>query len=259
MSNRNPTDALDTPARPPQVVLRLSDDEIAGHAEIKSLMLAMSDGLRKICREQAERYWFDASAIDPAVRAWMADLLGRGEVTVKIAGRWPANIHESALLGIWLVDGPGRQGIELAAFPEMAAEAWTRGSLRLDLPAADGLPPGTMNILPVLAEIDHHLGAGDQIIEINLSLLPMTEVDLQVLGRVLGRGEVEICCRGYGSSRTTSCGAGRVWRVQHFNSEERLILDMVQVGGVPAAAQATLEDLADSAARLDELIAAYFA
>jgi hydrogenase-1 operon protein HyaF len=259
MSRPSVTDALIALALEPRPMPCLLDDlEGARHAEVKVLLLDMLDGLRRIGQGEIRRCWFDATPLDAEARSLLASMLGQGEVSVTVTGAAPAQIRESALQGLWMVDAPGRQGIELADLPEVVLRTVSSAGGRLDLPAVDALPAGAMNVLPVLAEIKHHMGIRGDSHEINLTLLPMTEVDLQLLETVLGHGDVEIWARGYGSCRITSCAAGQIWRIHYFNSEDRMILDLIQVGGVPVAARATEEDMTESAVRLDELIAAYF-
>ncbi|HXP96961.1 MAG TPA: hydrogenase expression/formation protein [Telmatospirillum sp.] len=259
MSRPSVTDALIALApqlRPTPCLL--DDIEGARHAEVKVLLLDMLDGLRRIGRGETRGCWFDATPLDPEARSLLSSMLGQGEVSVTVTGPQPVQIRESTLQGLWMVDGPGRQGIELADLPEVVLRTVASAGERLDLPAVDALPAGAMNVLPVLAEIKHHMGIAGDPHEINLTLLPMTEVDLQMLDSVLGQGAVEIWARGYGSCRIVSCAAGQVWRIHYFNSEDRMILDLIQVGGVPVAARATEEDMAESAVRLEELISAYF-
>jgi hydrogenase-1 operon protein HyaF len=259
MSRPSVTDALISLVQQPQAESRLLDDaEMVRYAALKPFLCDLQDGLLRIGRGEVERCWFDATSLDPDSRSLLATMLGKGEIDATIAGDKPVTIRESTLQGLWMVDGPGQQGIELADLPQSVRQASSAASAQLVLPAAAELPAGAMNVLPVLAEISHHMGGDGAEHEINLTLLPMTEVDLQVLERVLGLGPVEIWARGYGSCRILSCAARRVWRIQYFNSEERMILDMVQIGGVPVAARATEEDMAESADRLQELIAAYF-
>lgn len=64
--------------------------------------------------------------------------------------------------------------------------------------------------------------------------------------------------RGYGTCRVLSTGIRNVWSVQFFNAMDTVILDTLEVGGVPTVAIAANEDFEDSAERLQEMIEAYF-
>ena len=78
----------------------------------------------------------------------------------------------------------------------------------------------------------------------------------EVLDRRLGTGPVSILSRGYGNCRITATALSNVWWVQYFNSDEKLILNTLEVTAVPAAALAAQEDIEDSAARLEEVLEA---
>mgnify|MGYP000530306569 CR=1 FL=1 len=88
---------------------------------------------------------------------------------------------------------------------------------------------------------------------INLSLLPHSPEDLAYLDAALGKGEVTMLSRGYGNCRIESTAIADVWRVRYYNSQDALILDIIEVSAVPDVACAAPEDLADSAVRLQEV------
>ena len=93
---------------------------------------------------------------------------------------------------------------------------------------------------------------------ISLTLLPMTPEDLDLLVDRLGTGPVKIVSRGYGSCRVQATAVHNVWSVQFFNAMDAILLDTIEIGDVPAAAQAAVEDFRDSAVRLREIGEAYF-
>jgi hydrogenase-1 operon protein HyaF len=75
-----------------------------------------------------------------------------------------------------------------------------------------------------------------------------------VLERALPVGPVAMISRGFGNCRITSTCARDVWRVQYFNNMNTLILNTIEVVGVPEVALASAEDLVDSRERLAELV-----
>ncbi len=97
--------------------------------------------------------------------------------------------------------------------------------------------------------------AADPVV-INLTLLPQTEADLACLEARLGLGSVSILSRGYGNCRITATAIRDLWWVQYFNSDDRLILNTLELIEVPAAALAAQEDIDDSANRLAEILEA---
>ena len=197
-------------------------------------------------------------------RKLIADVLGEGEVAgvVALPDGSVAQIQESVLAGIWRVrletDG-AHEYIEVGAIPEIVKRAAT------DLTSCDlaigPAPEGAMNVLPVLAEIREHAlawrpGMRSQII--NFTLLPMSPVDMSFLQTSVGNGPIQLVSRGYGTCRVLATRIRNVWSVQFFNAMDTIILDTLEVGGVPTVALAADEDFEDSAERLQEIIEAYF-
>jgi len=194
----------------------------------------------------------------------VAYVLGEGEVggVVALPDGSLAQIQESVLAGIWRVrleTDASHEYLEIGTIPEIVRRA------AADLTAADfeigQVPEGAMNVLPVLAEIRERAqafrpGIRSQII--NFTLLPMSPVDMSFLQDTIGNGPIQLVSRGYGTCRVLSTGIRNVWSVQFFNAMDTIILDTLEVGGVPTVALAADEDFEDSAERLQEIIEAYF-
>jgi len=194
----------------------------------------------------------------------IADVLGEGEVggVVALPDGSLAQIQESVLAGIWRVrleTDATSEYLEIGSVPEIVRRA------AADLTAADfeigQVPEGAMNVLPVLAEIRERAlawrpGLRSQII--NFTLLPMSPVDMSFLQDTIRNGPIQLVSRGYGTCRVLSTGIRNVWSVQFFNAMDTIILDTLEVGGVPTVALAADEDFEDSAERLQEIIEAYF-
>ncbi|APO55811.1 hydrogenase expression/formation protein [Bradyrhizobium diazoefficiens] len=194
----------------------------------------------------------------------IADVLGEGEVAgvVALPDGSLTQIQESVLAGIWRVrleTDANHEYLEIGAVPEIVKRA------AADLTSADfeigQVPEGAMNVLPVLAEIRERAlawrpGIRSQII--NFTLLPMSPVDMSFLQDTIRNGPIQLVSRGYGTCRVLSTGIRNVWSVQFFNAMDTIILDTLEVGGVPTVALAADEDFEDSAERLKEIIEAYF-
>ncbi|NHN76960.1 hydrogenase expression/formation protein [Azotobacter chroococcum] len=192
----------------------------------------------------------------------LQQILGEGEVAIQVGGQRPVRIQETVLAGVWWVQlqvGLGEvvgQWLEVADIPALVrrrafAEArWPR--------LGATLPDDLLNAGPVLVEL---LGAAKQHAEhasatphvINLSLLPFSTEDQRFLAEQLGEGPVTVLSRGYGNCRIASTATPGIWRVQYFNSTDRLILDTLEVTAIPQAACAAQEDIDDSAERLREI------
>ncbi|WP_442868520.1 hydrogenase expression/formation protein [Bradyrhizobium sp. CCBAU 51627] len=216
-------------------------------------------------RSGAPTQLYDLAYLSEAERKLIDELLREGEVTgvVALPDGCLAQIRESVLAGIWRVrigTQPANEYVEVGGIPQIVRRAAT------DLTSADlviGTPPhGAMNVQPVLAEIRERARVwrcGMDAHIINLTLLPMSIIDLTFLQQSLGTGPVQLMLRGYGACRVQATGTRNVWSVQFFNSTDNIILDTLEIGGVPIVALAADEDLQDSAERLQEIIKAYFA
>lgn len=207
----------------------------------------------------------DLTGLDAADRELVNQVLGEGEVAAQLTGPTGVHAQESVFAGVWRVlhrmgDSIVRDTIEVGAFPRAIAEAARRdGQLLPPLPTE--LPPDTMNAPAVLEELRGHSGAwfrgmkaGAEAHVVNLSLLPLTPGDSMFFEQQLGRGRVMILSRGYGNCRIVSTRTAGVWRVTYFNSQDMIILDLLEVGEVPEVACAARQDLEDSAERLSEVL-----
>ena len=207
---------------------------------------------------------FRLEGLNDLERQLIDDVLGEGEVAgvVALPDGSLAQIQESVLAGIWRVrlEADDRHDyIEIGTVPEIVTRA------AADLTATDiviaAAPEGTMNALPVLAEIRERALAwrpGQRNQTINFTLLPMSAADMSFLQQTLGNGPIQLMSRGYGTCRVLATGVRHVWSVQFFNAMDTIILDTLEVGSVPVVALAAAEDFEDSAERLKEIIEAYF-
>lgn len=207
---------------------------------------------------------FGLGDLNDLERKLIADVIGEGEVAgvVTLPDGSLVQVQEAMLAGLWRVrikTDSLHEYLEVGAIPEIIKRA------AADLTAADieiGQPPaGAMNVLPVLAEIREHAlawrpGSRSQII--NFTLLPMSPVDMSFLHATMRSGPIQLVSQGYGTCRVLATGIRNVWSVQFFNATDTMILDTLEVGGVPAVAVAADEDFEDSAEWLTEIIEAYF-
>ncbi|MCP3380555.1 hydrogenase expression/formation protein [Bradyrhizobium sp. CCGUVB4N] len=207
---------------------------------------------------------FRLGNLDDLERKLIADVLGEGEVAGLIAlpDGSLAQIQESVLAGIWRVrleTDEASEYLEVGAIPEIVKRAAS------DFTTADfeigQVPDGSMNVLPVLAEIRERAlawrpGMLSQIV--NFTRLPMSPVDMSFLHETIRNGPVQLVSRGYGTCRMLATGIRNVWSVQFFNAMDTIILDTLEIGGVPKVALAADEDFEDSAERMREIIVAYF-
>lgn len=220
----------------------------------------------------------DLSALTPAERQLINQVLGEGEVSVRLRGpRGDILVQESVFAGVWRVIVPGEghadgasagpvsDRIEVGRIPMDVLEAAARDHadaapwpVRLLPPDDQPWPEGVMNAPSVLRELQDHLRdwrVGRPAHVLNFTLLPLTPQDLDLIFQTLGEGRILILSRGYGNCRITSTGVHACWRVTYFNSQDAMILDTVEVTDLPEVACAAPEDLVDSHERLADMLA----
>jgi hydrogenase-1 operon protein HyaF len=203
----------------------------------------------------------DMRGVPAAAKVIANQVLGDGEVSIRVTGNRLLKVQESVFAGLWRVvelDGAGQllaDWLEAAPLPAAVLAAARDGARDSLMPVE--ISDGAMNSPALLHELQSQLKShkpGDRPHVLNLTLFPMTPEDHQTLERALPVGGVAIISRGFGNCRITSTVARNVWRVQYFNSMNTLILNTIEVVDVPEVALAAPEDLDDTRARLAELI-----
>jgi hydrogenase-1 operon protein HyaF len=241
---------------------------LAEGSAAKKLMFELHQALLRLAvNRSGQCEALELDSLDDVNRDLMDQLLGEGEVSMRFErDNCHARIQESVLAGVWRVKyftpagELSRDTIEVADVPKLCRRhVFTHAAHRADM-SRDEIPQGVQNALPLLAEINDKVAEyrpGHDSHVINLTLLPQTEEDLGFLIDRLGEGPLTILSRGYGNCRITSTAVEHVWWVQYFNSQDKSILNTLEIGGVPAVATAAPEDLQDSAERLAEIMEVY--
>lgn len=202
----------------------------------------------------------DVARFEPGALRLLNEVLGEGEVAIRVKGETDTRIQESVFAGIWRVQRFDPDGelasdrIEACAIPEIVVAGARQGATGM---CAVDFPPGAMNSPALCAELRGYIRRFRPERPphvLNLTLLPLSPEDHQVLTQALPVGPVAIMSRGFGNCRITSTSAPNVWRVQYFNNMQTLILNTIEVVEVPETAIAARDDLADSRERLGELI-----
>jgi len=203
----------------------------------------------------------DLFGLTPAALIVVNQMLGDGEVSIKLEGERRAHIQESVFAGIWrvceldAVDCLVGDWIEGGAIPAIVLES--ARAVAAPAPVQVDLTDGAMNSPALLHEIREQIANRKPRTParvINLTLFPLTPEDHRILEQALPVGPVAIISRGFGNCRITSTLVRNVWRVQYFNTMNTLILNTLEIAETPEVALAASEDLADSRERLAELI-----
>lgn len=206
----------------------------------------------------------DLAGVAPAALEITNQVLGEGEVSVRVTGARDLRIQETVFAGLWRcceIDARGalaRDWLEAGPIPAAVLEsARAAAAPTLALPAEGAAMEGLMNAPAVLAEIrsaQQALPIGGAPRQVNLTLLPMAGADHAALEHALPVGPVSILSRGFGNCHVGSTGVRDVWRVQYFNSMNTLILDTIETVDMPEVAIASADDLEDTRERLTELV-----
>lgn len=198
-------------------------------------------------------------------KATVADILGEGDVWAKVGvGTAYWRVVESVLAGVWRLesnaaDGTVSEFIEVGPVPQPVLDAAANlPRTRIEIPPQ--MPQGAMNAAALLVELQersstYQPGAENHVI--NFTLLPLTDVDAEVLTSVLGQIPLVVRSGGFGSSRVFGTALRHVWAVQYTNGMGNVILDTLEVGGVPVSVLAAREDFEDSHERLSEILQAF--
>lgn len=240
-------------------------EEIEGVDEAIALLSQIQAGMAEYQVSQ-EAMVFDLGDLDEKNIDLINQMMGSGEVSMQYHGEVDAQIQESVLAGVWRVqyldanENIQRDVIEVAGIPSLIKMAtFSNAASEVDFTKID-IPKDVYNAPSLLTEINDQLPeyrpGGDPHV-INLSLLPHTTEDIDILSKALGIGPVVILSRGYGNCRISSTQTFNVWWVQYFNSQETLILNTLEISQVPDVACAAQEDIEDSAHRLSEILEVY--
>jgi hydrogenase-1 operon protein HyaF len=185
-------------------------------------------------------------------------VLGEGEVSIRLATTPAVRIQESVFAGLWRCgelapDGRlARYWLEAGSVPQAVRDTAQVADAAVVDPQP--WPEGAMNSPAILAELRARLGGSERSGQINLTLLPLSPADRAVIDAALPVGPVAIISRGFGNCHVGSTAVRGLWRVQFFNSMNTLILDTIEITEMPDAVTASPEDLADSRTRLAELV-----
>lgn len=233
-------------------------------------MLAQTASALKAAAGQGRGWRRRVDQLNDTDRSVLYDALGQGEVSMAISGAAPGegtvSIQETVLPGVWIGRAEDENAvirtewIEVADAPRALREAASvrpRSDIAID---ALSPPDGAMNVMSVIAEVqsrarDWKPGTPNHVI--NFTLFPMTPVDTAFLAKVLGEVGVRISSGGYGTARVIMTALKNVWAVQYLNRIGTVILDTIEIGNVPSAVLASLEDFEDSAERLAEIQEVY--
>jgi hydrogenase-1 operon protein HyaF len=239
-------------------------EEVENLTVAKDMLVKLYAGIKGYtCGEPAIK--FDVAEMDAANVDLINQIFNEGEVSVIYESDASVQIQESVLTGIWRVRINNETGtpisdvIEIADIPSIVRDKTFQDLSPIDT-SLENIPENAFNAPPILTELAEKMDTwkvGDLHHVINLTLLPLSEQDMALLGSRLGVGPITILSRGYGNCRIGSTTKKNIWWVKFFNSDDKLILNTIEVIDIPEVATAAPEDIEDSAERLKDILEVY--
>jgi hydrogenase-1 operon protein HyaF len=253
--------------RPP---LLPEPEELAGHRLARQVLDAILAAVEARLRGEAPAP-ITLTGLPAEELALVNQVLGEGEVGAQVLARPETRefgddavrmrVQESVFAGVWRViatddDGAVRDQIEVGPIPSCLIEA-ARDDAAAPRTPPQPLPASLINVPTLLVELaDAHQRRqpGDEAHVVNLTLLPLSPDDIAHIDHQLGTGRVVILSRGYGNCRITNTLAADTWRIVYYNSQDKVILNAIEVSAIPEVACAATEDLVDTHERLQEVL-----
>jgi hydrogenase-1 operon protein HyaF len=245
-------------------------EELAGHAIATQVLQAVIDAVAASLRGEVVTS-IPLGGLPANELALVNQVLGEGEVSAQVLARPETRsfgadavrvrVQESVFAGVWRVlaiddDGALHDHIEVGAIPGALIEA-ARDDARAPRTPPGPLPAQMVNVPTILfelAEQRERWQPGHDAHVVNLTLLPLSPDDIAHIDHQLGTGRVVILSRGYGNCRITNTLGANTWRVVYYNSQDKVILNAIEVSTLPEVACAANEDLADTHERLSEVL-----
>ncbi len=248
-------------------------EELAGHALAREVLDAILAAVEARLRGEAPAP-ITLTGLPADELALVNQVLGEGEVSAQVLARPEVRefgdepvrlrVQESVFAGVWRViatddDGAVRDQVEIGPIPTGLIEA-AREDAATPRTAPQPLPADLINVPTLLVELAdararrQHKQGNEEAHVVNLTLLPLSPDDIAHIDHQLGTGRVVILSRGYGNCRITNTLAADTWRVVYYNSQDKVILNAIEVSHIPEVACAAIEDLADTHERLQEVL-----
>lgn len=126
---------------------------------------------------------------------------------------------------------------------------------------SDSFASNDNRLLPILQEIRQaltRLAIHNEEHHIDLSVLDLSEGDIEQLRTLLGHGEVEACIDSLGLTQVEETAIPGVWLIDYRYSDDQRLALHIQITSIPAILRTPVHDLADSLMMFDTRINSAF-
>ena len=116
----------------------------------------------------------------------------------------------------------------------------------------------TGNLRPVMHEIRQALS--DLIVHgthgmIDLHSLPFSPQEYAALDEFLGEGEIDLTLNVLGKTRLRESGYAGIWRIEHFDGNDKRIGYFIEIGHVPEILRSQCDDIKEGLATMTTILA----
>ncbi len=125
----------------------------------------------------------------------------------------------------------------------------------LNIPIEISPPDSGMSaaLISELAEHLQQLASNGTTQTIDLTSLPISDLERRELENTLGRGEVEITLDTIGLSRIHETAFSGIWWIKHYSADDHLIAEQIEVCLVPEIIQSHPQDILQASRQLQQL------
>ena len=204
----------------------LEPEIVSDLAGARDTMLWLRDALATHNKTQ-EPQLANLTALDADSREIVNQILCEGEVSITQNGPLRARTQESILAGVWrthYLDDDDRVTYDLLEVADVPHYVRVQDMLDRDITRnLPNAPLDAVNAPSILFELDSYRqqytkGLPPKVI--NLSLLPLSDADIEFLDNQLGHGVIDILSRSYGKCQVSSTLVPNVWWVRLLQLHE---------------------------------------
>jgi len=114
--------------------------------------------------------------------------------------------------------------------------------------------PQVLALLRELQDMITKLAERGESNSIDIRSLPLSPSDYEVLMQILGNGEVNATVNTLGLSKIKETRFSGVWWLQHLNSHDEIVAELIEVTSLPDILKSQATDLINSANVLQEYL-----